>query len=360
MSGIVAAHRLQQAGVPVRRSSRRTPTSAARGSRTPIPGCRVDVPNHFYSYSFAQTPDWPGFFSDQQVLLEYFRTCADELGLRPHIRFDTEVVGAELDEDDRRSGSSGARRQAAARRRLRFHAIVSAVGQLNRPSFPDIPGRERYAGDWFHSARVGRLRSTSTAGASAIIGTGASAAQFIPVGRRARQRARSSSSARRRGSSRRRTTTTSCRPGCGGCCTTSRSTPGGTGCGCSGAGHEGLLPMAAGRSRVGRRRPDGRRAAERPHPPAAHRLPRRSRSPTPSVLRQGAAELPADRQADRARQRRVRRGRCSATNVELVTDTASPRSPRRASGPSTASSTRSTSSSTAPASRRRSSSRRCG
>ena len=76
----------------VRRSSRRTTTSAARGSRTRYPGCRVDNPNHNYSYSFAQRHDWPLHFSTQDVLLDYFRRCADAFGLREHIRFGTEVA----------------------------------------------------------------------------------------------------------------------------------------------------------------------------------------------------------------------------------------------------------------------------
>ena len=55
------------------------------------PGCRVDNPNHNYSYSFAQRHDWPFHFSTQDVLLDYFRRCADAFGLREHIRFGTEV-----------------------------------------------------------------------------------------------------------------------------------------------------------------------------------------------------------------------------------------------------------------------------
>ena len=58
------------------------------------PGCRVDNPNHNYSYSFAQRHDWPFHFSSQDVLLDYFRRCASDFGLRDHIRFGTEVVSA--------------------------------------------------------------------------------------------------------------------------------------------------------------------------------------------------------------------------------------------------------------------------
>ena len=178
MSGIVAAHRLAQAGVPFVIFEKNSDVGGTWYENT-YPGCRVDVPNHLYSYSFAQTPDWPGFFSAQDVLLEYFRTCADDLGLRPHIRFDTELLDADLDEATEewvvrvRSADRGEEAH-------RFNAIVSAVGQLNRPSFPDIAGRERYAGDTFHSAEWDD--SVALAGRRVgVIGTGASAAQFIPA-----------------------------------------------------------------------------------------------------------------------------------------------------------------------------------
>ena len=56
--------------------------------------------NAFYSYSFAQRTDWPKHFSAQQILLDYFRACADEHGIREHIRFQTEVLSADFDEVD--------------------------------------------------------------------------------------------------------------------------------------------------------------------------------------------------------------------------------------------------------------------
>src|SRR5918995_504245 len=98
MSGIAAAHRLEQAGVPFVVLEKDADVGGTWYENT-YPGCRVDVPNHFYSYSFAQRDDWPQHFSTQRVLLDYFRACADEFGLRPHIRFSTEVLGAEFDED---------------------------------------------------------------------------------------------------------------------------------------------------------------------------------------------------------------------------------------------------------------------
>jgi 4-hydroxyacetophenone monooxygenase len=178
MSGLLMAHRLGQAGVPYTIFEKNEDVGGTWFENI-YPGCRVDVPNHLYSYSFAQTNDWPEFFSSQQALLEYFRGCADRLGLREHIRFGTEVLEADWDED-RQVWSIRVCTPDGTEERHEFRAITSAVGQLNRPSFPEIPGRDAFEGPWFHSARWDHsidLRNKRVA----VIGTGASAAQFIPV-----------------------------------------------------------------------------------------------------------------------------------------------------------------------------------
>jgi 4-hydroxyacetophenone monooxygenase len=178
MSGIAAAYRLQQAGVPFTIYEKNADVGGTWWENT-YPGCRVDVPSHFYSFSFAQTPEWPQLFSTQDVLLDYFRSCVDVLGLGPQIRFSTEVLGAEWDDDAQRwrvrtRGVDGGEQVEE------HDVLVSAVGQLNRPNFPDIPGRDRYAGIWFHSARWDHDVDL-TGRRVGIIGTGASAAQFIPT-----------------------------------------------------------------------------------------------------------------------------------------------------------------------------------
>lgn len=178
MSGLVAAHRLRQAGLDVVVLEKNADVGGTWFENV-YPGCRVDVSNLFYSYSFAQRHDWPEHFSSQRVLLDYFRWVADTTGLRPLIRFNTEVTAAEFNEETmtwtvRTVGPDG--REEA----LEAHAVVSAVGQLNRPHIPDIPGAERFRGPAFHSARWDHsvdLRGKRVA----VIGTGASAAQFIPA-----------------------------------------------------------------------------------------------------------------------------------------------------------------------------------
>ena len=177
MSGLLAAHRLQQAGVPFVVLEKNDDVGGTWWENT-YPGCRVDNPNHLYSYSFAQKHDWPQHFSTQGALQQYFATCADDLDLRRHVRFGTEVVSARFDETS--SSWTLEVRTAEGNGTLVAQAVVSAVGQLNRPKLPDIAGRDRFRGPSFHSARWDHdvdLRGKRVA----VIGNGASAAQFIPV-----------------------------------------------------------------------------------------------------------------------------------------------------------------------------------
>jgi 4-hydroxyacetophenone monooxygenase len=177
MSGLLAAHRLRQAGIPFVVVDKNDDVGGTWYENT-YPGCRVDNPNHNYSYSFAQRHDWPYHFSTQDVLLDYFRRCADVFGLREHIRFRTEVLSAEWSDATRR-WTVRVRTPDGREDAIHANAVISAVGQLNRPSYPDIPGRESFAGPAFHSARWDHdvdLRGKRVA----VIGTGASAVQFIP------------------------------------------------------------------------------------------------------------------------------------------------------------------------------------
>ena len=176
MSGVLAGHRLQQAGVPFVIVEKNDDVGGTWLENS-YPGCRVDNPNHNYSYSFAQRHDWPFHFSTQDVLHDYFRRCADTFDVRRHIRFGTEVVSAEWSEADHKWTVRV--RTPDGEDRLVADAVISAVGQLNRPSFPDIPGRDSFAGPTFHSARWDHDVDL-TGKRVAVIGTGASAVQFIP------------------------------------------------------------------------------------------------------------------------------------------------------------------------------------
>ncbi len=178
MSGILAAIRLKQAGVPFVIIEKNEDVGGTWLENS-YPGARVDVASAFYSYSFAQKLDWPSFFSTRDVLLDYFRACADEYGVREHIRFNTEVQSATFD-DERCVWSLDLRLADGSEEKIEAQAVISAVGQLNRPKLPDIAGRDSFKGPSFHSAQWDHsvdLRGKRVA----VVGTGASAAQFVPA-----------------------------------------------------------------------------------------------------------------------------------------------------------------------------------
>jgi cation diffusion facilitator CzcD-associated flavoprotein CzcO len=135
------------------------------------PGAACDVPAHLYSFSF-RPGHWTSRFPPQREILAYLRDLAEGLG--PQLRFGSGVIACEFDE-----------RRAVwhvtlgTGERIRARAVVSAVGQLNRPALPGIPGRGDFAGPSWHSARWDH--AADLAGKRvAVVGTGASAIQFVP------------------------------------------------------------------------------------------------------------------------------------------------------------------------------------
>ena len=152
MSGLLAAYRLQQVGVPYVVIERNDDVGGTWWENT-YPGCRVDNPNHNYSYSFWQRHDWPYHYSTQEVLGAYFRSFAEEHGLLEHVRLRTEVESAMWSDDDRQ-WTVQTRDAEGNRDELRVEAVISAAGQLNRPHMPEIEGRDTFEGIAFHSARV--------------------------------------------------------------------------------------------------------------------------------------------------------------------------------------------------------------
>ena len=176
MSGILTAHRLKQAGIDCIVLEKNGDVGGTWLENT-YPGCRVDVFNHVYSYASEQRPDWPEYHSSQPVLLDYFRDCARRWGIGDRIRFDVTVESMTWHDDARhwviRIDTPDGRDEITAA------AAVSAVGQLNRPLVPDIAGIDTFAGTQFHSS-AWRHDIAWDGLRVAVIGTGASALQFIP------------------------------------------------------------------------------------------------------------------------------------------------------------------------------------
>jgi cation diffusion facilitator CzcD-associated flavoprotein CzcO len=138
------------------------------------PGAACDVPSHLYSFSFEPNPRWSRSYGGQAEILEYLEHCADKYGLRPHIRFGQCVEQARFDEA---AGvwhvTTGAGDHLTAR------SLVLGNGALHLPQLPNISGLDTFTGTQFHSARWDHrfdLRGKRVA----VIGTGASAIQFVP------------------------------------------------------------------------------------------------------------------------------------------------------------------------------------
>ena len=177
MSGLLQGLRLKEAGIPFTIVEKNDSVGGTWYENS-YPGCRVDIANHFYSYSFEPYA-WSEYFSRRDELLAYFRHFVKRHGLEPYIRYNTEVTAARYDEEravwdvQLKSNTGGAPRS------MRVNAIVSAVGQLNRPRIPEIVGREEFKGVQVHSG-AWDAKLDLTGKRVAVIGSGASAFQLVP------------------------------------------------------------------------------------------------------------------------------------------------------------------------------------
>jgi cation diffusion facilitator CzcD-associated flavoprotein CzcO len=138
------------------------------------PGCTCDIPSHMYSFSYEQNPDWTRSYSPQPEIYAYLRRVADDHDLRRSIRFGTEVASARWEEDAQRWTVT-----TVGGETYQCRVLVSAIGALHIPYVPQLQGAEDFAGPAFHSAQW-RHDVDLTGKRIAVVGTGASAIQFIP------------------------------------------------------------------------------------------------------------------------------------------------------------------------------------
>jgi cation diffusion facilitator CzcD-associated flavoprotein CzcO len=142
------------------------------------PGAACDVPSHLYSFSFEPNPRWSRTYSPQAEILDYLRHCAAKYGVRDRIRFGCEMTAAAFDEAAalwRIDWRDAQGRSHAGHARI----LVSAVGLLSRPAIPALPGLATFAGPVFHSAQWNHAVDLKDKRV-AVIGSGASAIQFVP------------------------------------------------------------------------------------------------------------------------------------------------------------------------------------
>jgi len=179
-SGLAAAVRLKQRGTEFVVLEKADEIGGTWRDNT-YPGCRCDVPSPLYSFSFAPNPNWSELFSPQPEIKAYLRDTAERFDLLPFIRFGTALEDAAWDEELGRwvlQTSAGP---------LTCDLFVAGTGPFDEPRLPDIDGLASFDGVVMHSARWDHdveLRGKRVA----VIGTGASAVQFLPhVQRRAAQ-----------------------------------------------------------------------------------------------------------------------------------------------------------------------------
>ncbi len=177
-SGLLAGIRLQEAGIPFTIVEKNAGVGGTWWENS-YPGARVDVGNHFYCYSFEPSDHWTEYFARQPELQRYFESVMDKHGIGDHVRWETEVLGATWD-DGSATWSVRTRAADGSEEVLTARAVISAVGQLNRPNVPAIDGADTFAGPAFHSARWDHDVDL-TGRRVAMIGAGASGFQIAPT-----------------------------------------------------------------------------------------------------------------------------------------------------------------------------------
>ena len=178
MSGILMAIKLLEKGIDNFVVYERSGAVSGTWRQNRYPGVACDVASFTYSYSFEPNPDWTHRFSPGPEIRAYFEKVVDKYGVRPFIRFNTEVTAARFENAQWRVTTGDGNEEL-------FDVYVAATGPLNNLHYPDIKGLQDFAGACFHTAdwdddydytgkRVG------------IIGTGSSSVQSVdPLSARA-------------------------------------------------------------------------------------------------------------------------------------------------------------------------------
>jgi 4-hydroxyacetophenone monooxygenase len=177
-SGLLAGIKLKQAGIPFTIIDKQSGVGGTWLANR-YPGCRVDVASHYYAYSFEPTDHWTHFYSEQPEILQYLNDVFDRYGIAPHVRFNTEVVGASWD-DDSAAWTVETRGADGATDTLTARGLICAVGQFSNSVIPDIKGAKDFDGPAFHTS-VWDDSVELTGKRVAVIGAGASGFQLVPA-----------------------------------------------------------------------------------------------------------------------------------------------------------------------------------
>lgn len=172
-AGVGAAIALHKAGIDFLMLEKASEPGGVWRENT-YPDCACDIPSSFYSYSFAPNPRWSRMFARQEEIKDYCASTVSTFGLLPHLRLNCEMHKANWNETEKLWQLD------TSRGLLRARFVVMACGPMHVPVTPDIPGLESFAGTHFHSARW-RHDMDLTSKRVAVVGSGASAIQFVPA-----------------------------------------------------------------------------------------------------------------------------------------------------------------------------------
>lgn len=180
-AGLLAGIKLKEAGIPFTIVDKQAGVGGTwRANR--YPGCRVDIANQYYSYSFEPTDHWSHYYSEQPEILQYLEDVAAKYDLSSpasQTRFSTEVTSATWD-DESATWRVVTRAADGAEEELRCRALICAVGQFSNAVIPNIKGAESFGGPSFHTADW-RDDVDLTGKRIAVIGAGASGFQLVPA-----------------------------------------------------------------------------------------------------------------------------------------------------------------------------------
>ena len=176
MSGILAAIKLAEIGVKYKLYEKNDDLGGT-WYENQYPGSRVDIANHFYSYSFEENHQWSEYFSKQPELLAYLKNCFHKYDIEKHTYFETQVTDMKFDELTQEWSVDSICH--GKKNTERINIVISCVGQLNQPKIPEINGLEDFQGDMFHSSQWPNF-DTISGKKVAVVGSGASAFQIVP------------------------------------------------------------------------------------------------------------------------------------------------------------------------------------